>query len=330
MLQSTRSTDHCAARPRLSSRSMQMRLRNRSCNRSCNRSFQRGASLLEFVVIGPIITLLGLALLQYGMLFFAKNQLDHAALGAARAGALAHANLDKVRQAYIAALVPIHGGGQDAQALAKAALRASDAVTGSNLSGQNPQGGYAHITLLNPTRESFSDWNSPELQRTIGGGSRVIPNAGQAFKQVAVKPDSGQTLQDANRIKLRIVHGYQPKIPIMGLLYNRYLALVDTGADPVQTDLLSKGLVPVVSSVVLDMQSDAIESLTVSSPGAGNPGAPTAPAAPRSDPPRSQPDCTSGDQPAPCLPAGCTPGDIRCDPICQSPDLCCMPGPLPM
>ncbi|WP_344761763.1 TadE family protein [Actimicrobium antarcticum] len=282
--------------------------------------------MIEFAVAGPLITLLGLAMLQYGMLYFARNEFNQAAFSAARAGAVAHASLDKVQQAYIAALVPMHGGGQTAAALATARIRASDAVTGSNLSGQNPQGGYARITLLNPTKESFSDWNSPELQRSIGAGSRVIPNTGLAFRRSVVKTDSGQSIQDANRIKLRIVHGYQPKIALMGILFNRYLASVDTRTDPVQTDLLAKGLIPVVSSVVLDMQSDAIERLTVSSPGGGNSGSPIASAP---VPPRNAPDCISADRPASCLPAGCTPGDIQCDPICNSPDLCCMPSQLP-
>ena len=47
---------------------------------------QRGSAIIEFIVVGPIITLLGLASIQYGLLFFAKNQYNHAAFMAARAG----------------------------------------------------------------------------------------------------------------------------------------------------------------------------------------------------------------------------------------------------
>ena len=47
---------------------------------------QRGASLVEFVVVGPLITLLGMALIHYGHFFFTKNHLDNAAFMAVRAG----------------------------------------------------------------------------------------------------------------------------------------------------------------------------------------------------------------------------------------------------
>jgi Flp pilus assembly protein TadG len=45
---------------------------------NCCDPVQRGSAMIEFAVVAPIITLLGLALLQYAMLFFAKNQINHA------------------------------------------------------------------------------------------------------------------------------------------------------------------------------------------------------------------------------------------------------------
>ena len=44
--------------------------------------------MLEFILVGPLITLIGLGALQYGLLFFDKNQINHASFMAGRAGAM--------------------------------------------------------------------------------------------------------------------------------------------------------------------------------------------------------------------------------------------------
>lgn len=53
----------------------------------------RGSAMVEFTVVGPLITMIGLSILQYGMLFFAKNQINHASFMAAREGATNHADI---------------------------------------------------------------------------------------------------------------------------------------------------------------------------------------------------------------------------------------------
>ena len=69
---------------------------------------QHGSVMIEFTIVGPIITLLGLAILQYGLLFFAKNQINHASFMAARAGSVGNADVGKVKTAYIRALIPLY------------------------------------------------------------------------------------------------------------------------------------------------------------------------------------------------------------------------------
>jgi uncharacterized membrane protein (UPF0127 family) len=82
-----------------------------------DRRRQGGSAKIEFTVVGPVITVLGLAILQYGM-FFAKNQINHASFIAARAGSTGHAGLSVVQTAYASALVPLYGGGQTTAELA--------------------------------------------------------------------------------------------------------------------------------------------------------------------------------------------------------------------
>ncbi|MBC7501654.1 MAG: DUF192 domain-containing protein [Herminiimonas sp.] len=239
---------------------------------------QRGSAMIEFTVVGPIITLLGLATLQYGLLFFEKNQVNHATFMAARAGSTGNSTMSTIQEAYVRALVPAYGGGTTAAKLAESYAKAlADVAT------------HARIEVLNPTAESFTDFNDPELSARIGNGKRVIPNGGQVFKAAGeVKPNSGQNIQDANLLKLRITHGYKPQVPLMGLIYTRFLQWQDTGTDPVNTALIASGRIPVVSHVTVQMQSDAIEDKTVSSPGPGNGGTATNPGDPpvvTTDPP---------------------------------------------
>ena len=245
---------------------------------------QRGSAMIEFAVIGPIISLLGLAVLQYGLLFFAKNQINHAGFMAARAGAMGNANLETVKTAYHKALIPLYGGGLNAAELAASYTKAVADV-----------GAFAQIEVLNPTTESFDDWEETSLTQKYG--KRAIPNGGQAYKSATeIRPNSGQSIQDANLIKLRITHGYEPKVPLIKLIYTSYLRWLDTGTDSFHTQLVNAGRVPVVTNLTLQMLSDPVEDTNISSPGSGNGGDPSNPG----DPPVV-------DSPPPgCQTAGCT------------------------
>lgn len=236
---------------------------------------QRGVSLIEFAVVAPILTLLGLTLVQYGLLFFAKSQINHASFLAARAGSTGNASLDTVRQRYGVALAPLYGGGASAAELAQAQAAAAVDVAA-----------HTRIELLNPTRESFDDWHSPVLQARLKESRRVIPNSHQDLprdahgndrRQTDVGATSGQTIQDANVLKLRVTHGYPMSVPVVAGIYRAYLNWMDPKTDAFHTGLIAAGRVPVVSTVTLEMQSHAVEGETISSPGPGNNGQPQDP-----------------------------------------------------
>ena len=262
---------------------------------------QRGSAMLEFVVVGPLITLLGLGILQSSLMFFAKNQIDHANFMAARAGSMAHANVVAIREAYIRALIPLYGGGQNAQELSESYAKAEADMTPQSL----------RIEVLNPTTQSFDDFATDQALNE-SYGTRPIPNGSLALRPHlnAVGATSGQSLQDANLLKLRITHGYTPKVWLLGTIFNRYQRWLDSGADSFNTQLIASGRLPMVSHVTLEMQSDALEqidlhghNLFASTPGEGNSGHPTNPGAPSG----------STQSPPECLTVGCTvtylPGD---------------------
>jgi hypothetical protein len=211
------------------------------------RSLQRGSAMIEFTIVGPVLTLLSTVILQYSMMFSAKNLINHASFMAARAGSMGNADLDKVQAAYARALITLYGGGRDSAELAEAYAKATADLAGN-----------AKVELLNPTKESFDDWNDADLQAKYG--KRAIPNGALAYKDPAdVKSNSGQNIQDANLIKLKITHGYELKVPLAGTMMQFMMKWSDTGKDPYVTALYDRRRIPIVSYVTLQMQSDAWE-----------------------------------------------------------------------
>lgn len=242
---------------------------------SFRRPRQRGSAMVEFTVVGPIITLLGLALLQYGLVFFNKNQINHASFMAARAGTMAHARMDDIREAYLRAMVPLYGGGSNSTELADAKAKAKADLKD-----------HLRIDLINPTRESFEDWSEPHLKEKYG--VPAIPNAGLAHRDKKdIGSKSGQSVQDANLLKIRVTHGYELKIPLVRGIYQHYLRWLDDGSDPFHTELIQHGRLPIVAQATLHMQSDA----TVSIPDTGSKGNPQDPGQPDTSEPGEPPDC---------------------------------------
>ena len=243
---------------------------------------QRGASAVEFLFAGGIITILGTVVLQYVLMFNAKNMVGHASFMAARAGSMHHAQLPDIQDAYARALIPLYGGGRSSAELAQALARARSDIAGNT-----------RIELLNPTRESFDDWADAALAIKYEG-RRAIRNANQGLRsREVIGATSGQNLQDANLIKVRITHGYELNVPFAGQLMQRLMRWGDDRQDAFKTQMYAQKRIPIITHATVQMQSDAVESdAMVAMPGLGNGGNPTDPGMPEVDTP-PMPDCTS-------------------------------------
>jgi outer membrane protein OmpA-like peptidoglycan-associated protein len=210
---------------------------------------QRGATMVEFIYVAPMLLLIGLAILQYSLLYGAKNQINHAGFMATRAGSMHNATADSISTAYLRNLAPLYGGGRNAADVAEAVKRAT----------ADMQGHY-RIELINPTRASFDDFNDPLLKKVLQTEARVIPNSGLAMRDPGViKSASKQNIFDANLLKVRITHGYKPGVLMVSVLFAKALAAADDGKDKFATDLLAVGRIPVSTDITLHMNSDAIE-----------------------------------------------------------------------
>ncbi|WP_114970024.1 TadE family protein [Rhodoferax ferrireducens] len=256
--------------------------------------YQLGATLVEFVVVVPTLLFLLMNLIQYGLLYHTKSQLNYATFEAARAGTTANANPTAIRSAFTRAMTGYYGGGTSSSELAASYAKAA------------ADGASVRIEILSPSKESFDDFNSPALATKLGA-SRVIPNSNLAFIKCPVdvpgcKADpntnnSGQTLLDANVLKLRITYGIpeRKQIPLAGKFMNWALGLLNSGdSDAFRKGLVVAGRIPVVTHTVMRMQSPAIENGNASSPGPGNNGTPTDPG-PASPPGTELPRCPATD-----------------------------------
>ena len=244
------------------------------------RSGQSGAGLVESMVVFPLLIFIVLSLMQAAMVFYAKSSVNYAAFEAARAASVSNASVSSINLGFQKALIPYYGGGRTAAELAATVGKMTEDLGNAAV----------RVEILSPSQESFADYNSPKLQASLKTDSQVIPNVG--LDQLSCPRDvpgcasdpktnkSGQTLLDANLLKLRITYGIPPakQMPMVGKFYTWALGKMDAGDDAFKQGLIAAGRIPVVTNTVMRMQSDAIKnSLMVSSPGPGNNGTPVDP-----------------------------------------------------
>ncbi len=191
--------------------------------------------MIEVLLAVPLLLLLGLGIAQLTLVYQAKHALDYAVMQAARQGAVDHASPDAIRRGLAAGLVPYLYGASD-----WAGLLAAEAGAQSHLA-QGSAAGWILLRQRSPLQESFVDWAEPaidEFGRPIAGQieipndnldnrrTRAQPRSGTSGHQVSepIGRLSGQTLADANLLRLELVYGVRLVVPIVGRLLIRTLA----------------------------------------------------------------------------------------------------------
>lgn len=222
----------------------------------------RGSVTTEFLIIAPMISILGLLGVQYAMIYNARANLSYAAFEAARAGAIHHADPKKIRDGLIKGLLPYLVSTQQSLLPIKsdnpAALNVNAAVL--NQVVKLTEEPFIKIEMISPTPQAFDDFNSPELQRKLNTGTqKVIPNT-DLNTASAVSTKSGVNIQDANVLKLRITYGYQPKIPLVSQFFSTVDAFLKGDKDPFSTRLLAFDRIPIVVDISTQMLSPAIQA----------------------------------------------------------------------
>lgn len=199
-----------------------------------------GMSMVELVVAVPVLLAVGMGLVQFIMVYHARQSAEYALQEAARAGAVDHARPEAMLKGLARGLVPWKYGPTsmtDKLALELAEYaRLQGTMASGNTVLQTAVGAAVTDTLfelkqLSPSTESFEDWAQPRLDEARGVIDRAeveIPNDNLDNRREKAQPSSGvagyrgrepigtrsgQTLADANMLRLEMTYGVKLKVP---------------------------------------------------------------------------------------------------------------------
>lgn len=219
---------------------------------------QKGASMVESILAIPLIVFMGLGVIQFGLVYHAKTILNYATFEAARAGATSNAQIEVMRKELGYRLGAVYGGDGGMATAAMSVARSSVAVNDITTT---------KIEILNPTPEDF-------MTRAQGGHAikkDVVDRHNNTIADVAVIPNShlryrstsassGNTIQDANLLKIEVTYGYQMRLPFLDMrvpLVDPVLRHLMAAYDPENVMYYVRGMIPLKSVATVRMQSEA-------------------------------------------------------------------------
>ncbi len=229
--------------------------RNKKTKRINVKERQVGSSMVEFVIVTPLLMFMGLGIMQFGLIYHAKSVLNYATFEAARAGAVNNAQIEVMRKELGYRLAPVYGGdgslAMGAMSLARSVVAVND-ITATK------------IELINPTSASFGAHGINKTVEDRHGasiGTVVIPNSHIRFNTEGVKGD-GLDLQDANLLKIEVTYGYQMRLPFLDMKMpgvpwiTRNLMI---RVDRENWMYYVRGMIPLKATATVRMQSEAWE-----------------------------------------------------------------------
>lgn len=272
--------------------------RRRSAHRAGQAWRQRGQSLVEFVIVVPVFLFLLLGLFQFMLIYRAKATLDYAALEAARNGALHGAKIGAIRTGLARGLTPLYATGTGTTDLLTARAEA-----------EHEARVFSTIEIISPTQAAWDEFAERQYD-----GRPALPNDGLAFRDASIG-SSGVNVQDANVLKIRVMHYYPMIVPFVdrviqglsNLVQGDWRDTVRLRGDP----LGDYARIPIEASAIVRMQSPIYNRGMLA--GAGGPDGSTGPGGPGTGAPDG-PDSpgTGGPEPGtPDPPSNPWPGDPR-------------------
>jgi TadE-like protein len=211
---------------------------------------QRGAASVEFYIVALLVLLpLVMAILQLGMLYVAKNTLNHATFMAARAGSMANGSRSVMLQHLAKGLVPLYARTSEPVDSSNAVRIILPAFAQARLDVSLPT--RTRLEILNPTRASFRDF---EVRQN---GVLQIPNDSLQFRR-ANGASSRQTIQEANLLKIRVDYCYPLIFPVIDAALISLLRLGDTSL--FHQVCYADNRVPISAWALVHMQSPARRS----------------------------------------------------------------------
>jgi len=232
-----------------------------------------GQGMVELLIAAPVVLFAGLVLLQLVLLMQARQALRLGALEAARSASVAHADPSAALQGLARGLAPWWVGAEQTQDALTAPVRTQVHLAQALALGQ------LRITQLAPDESAFADWAVPAIDPNGQplAGQREIPNDALRVRSTETLPHSarpvasngqpvgsrsGQTLLQANILRLQIDYAVPLRVPIAG----QAIALLARSwqTEPQLRRMSSAKAVPIRVSVAVRMQTPARYGGTVS------------------------------------------------------------------
>ncbi|WJF91768.1 TadE/TadG family type IV pilus assembly protein [Paraburkholderia bonniea] len=177
-------------------------LRSRPALAMCGRRSQLGQSMVEFIIIAPLLLFFCLAIVQFALLYQAKSTLDVAVLEAAREGAVTNGSMRDMQAGLARGLMPLYARNTSTDGVETAGKLAELASINASL-----------ITIVNPTPEAISAFAVQRRYPESGLTYTEIPNDSLMYRDP--HPAAGTVnIQDANLLKIRVHYCYPMYVPL--------------------------------------------------------------------------------------------------------------------
>ncbi len=160
-----------------------------------------GQSMVEFIIVFPVLILLLLGALQFGLIYHAKTTLNYATFEATRAGALNHGDPERIGDAFARGLSPLYTHDDTVRAVQTARDKVMAEVKAAE---------FVCIERISPNSSHFRD-----LAITGPDGDDEIPNDNLMYRDPAPAGTPSLSIQDANLLKLRITYCYPMYVPFV-------------------------------------------------------------------------------------------------------------------
>ncbi|MCK5668100.1 MAG: pilus assembly protein [Gammaproteobacteria bacterium] len=171
-----------------------------------------GQSMVEFIIVTPVVLLLLFGALQFAFLYHAKTLLNYATFEAARTGAVSNARVSEMENAFARSMAAIHTHNPTSD----------DVMCAREVVYKEIESGFVHIDVINPDPDSNIFM---ELDDGSVSGDLVIPNNNLMYRSDV--STTGLTIQDANLLKIRVSYCYPLYVPYI----NRVLGIMLTNVE---------------------------------------------------------------------------------------------------
>lgn len=162
-----------------------------------NKNRETGASIIETMMVFPIILLLGFGVVHLGLIFQAQSNLEYAALMAARVGAATSIDIEAMT------------------AEVRKRMEASHVGTAASLDART-----ILITVLNPTQQMFATCGQAPTYNSgdcVNPAACEIPNFALQSRPNTPNCD-GASIQDANILRIQVDYYFDTRMPFLNRL----------------------------------------------------------------------------------------------------------------